>query len=494
MAFAQPAPRRGRPPKSSSMTTKKTTTTRTNLTKEERKIVRILRGAFNKRNAEHIMKLLAAGALGAAGVSPENLRHIDNFYNSVRGVNSIRIGDGSVGMQGNFDQGTLNAGDTMVPFTEVDSVKRKRSAAMGYTTMVHKTKYHFGQPATRSVKQYARMNGTEKIDFVDTRYSPTYAPLTTARIQLSQTAGFNRKQVLTYGDAHFNATELMNLYDFTTWSPPENRIEWVYGLTTLMQSKYEIMNAGSYFPSKVTIKVYSPTSTERTVSSAILTGTPTQAEINANTPSDALALKYSLAGHQNNDGVQRAWIDPKASLDMSPEFDRRFKKVKQFSKTLQPGDVWEFDYNQHAGPGLRLDKLATIFEDSPFALVGNLVVIEHKGVPCEAVLNENKSNSFMGTSPSWIQVSFKKSIQLVKTAVQSLDAIDAGDEGGVKTRNYMIRAFSKQDGTDLLSNRIINYAVENIGEPDETGADIYIPVIANKVVEYARERSRPTPP
>lgn len=454
------------------------------------------KGRINWVMVERAIRFLLKGALGAPGMSDADisLSMVKKAYKTLSSNGSIDIKPGvSVGMQSNYEEGPVNGGQSEVPYVVSETQQRKASGATGYASMIHKTRYEYGKKSTSTVNQYAKLNGTFMDWDFDTQFEAAYNQNTTGRDTLSRATGFNQKEAVTYDFAHRTALDLVNYFAFNSWKPAEDRKERIYGYVRKMCSEYKIMNAGSYFPSKVSVKIYEPTSNLRTISSAITTAFPTEAQFTGDLVSDALPLRYVFGGYSATEAAAFAYsgrMDPTATLSMSSAFDRRFKLVKSFRKTLRPGDVWDFSATNHCGAGVRLDQIAQIEQESAAAaLVGNLIVIEHHGVPCEATSIPNAGESYYGTSPSYLQISFRRGLEFVRGSQVGLsDQQNTGSTGGLIDPGYQIRAFAEKPASSTSNtDRRINFDAEQITDP-AGGGSVYIPVMADTTVQYAADR------
>jgi len=449
-------------------------------------------GKIDYNKVERALRMLAVGMLGAKGMNMEpgdvSLDTIKKVYDAIRPPQSMRAGGRTqIGMQEASGSTPVNTGAEEVAFKTVDSVKNKLGGAAGYTAKIYRTHHTAGRRSTSTVKQYARLNGFEKGKFVDTQYDTEYSD-GAQRQALSLATGFNQKQVAVYRDMQVGVDDIYALYQMSgNYIRPEQKLERVYGFMRSFYTRVQLMNVGSYFNSHVKVKIYRPTSNLREAQPAITSALPSATQFSNDTGSDAIPLKYAMSGHTSVGGRSEGKIDPKASLSYSPEFDRRFRHVKTFSKTLSPGDMFDFTYEVQCGAGIRLDRIFELDASEPTAMLQDLIIIEHNGVMCEGVKEQLDIESFIGTSPSWLQVRFEKGYDAVRGSLSSPDAYGTD---GAQDQRFLVRSYVQKDNDEGVAVRRANFDVTDIVDKGTgVAGQLYIPVITDSVVDYAQDRS-----
>lgn len=452
-------------------------------------------GKIDYNKVERALRLLAVGALGASGynMSPTDvpLDAIKKVYETMRPNESIKLkgGDTRVGMQDHFEDGPVNPSVDEVAFKVSESTRNKLSGAVGYTAKIHKTHYEYGRRPTTAVRQYSRLNGYEQNKYLDTQFADTYDVGQLGRAELSQATGFNQKQAMVFADAHVSTADIVSQFALSSLESPQDKIERLYGYIRNFHTRYQIMNVGTYFPSKVKIKVYRPTRPNNSPLAAITSAFPTSTQFANDTASDALPLRYVFSGYTDTSRVAYGFMDPRVSLDNSIHFYRRFRHLKTFSKTLKPGDVWDFKAQIHCGSGVRLDLIKEIDDANNNSLVGDLYVIEHHGVMCEGVQNDDNTQSVIGTSPSWLQIRFEKGHESVRATQNQPGSFNPTAGGGIDDTLYLMRSFQQKDGQGSNTQRRINFNVGDIANKGGGAGTVYIPVVSDAIVDYAQERS-----
>lgn len=423
----------------------------------------------------------AKGYVRSKGASLQTAEAVGKFLESPSGVTA---GNVVVGMipSGNGG-GSINPTNGESAYAETNTERRRFSGDGLQTGKVYKTKFETGVRTSKSIQQAARLNGTTKTKILDTM-STGYYEVGSDRLGLSSQAGFNQKRVLSFRDIGVRSIDLFNLYGLSNWRNPERFVQRSYGLARYLETKLRIMNVGQYFRSKVKISLYAPTSTHSTTQQAMSAVFPTITEFDTNTQGDSIPLLKAFSALQVTGQNFSGLCETNTPITSAPDFSRQYTFAKSFSKILAPGDVWDYKMLTHLGSGIRLDVVRdNNFSDSQ-TLEEYLVVIEYHGMPCEGTLQENDNISYIGTSPSYMQFEFSKSVDLV------VDANNSGTTnaltGGYTSTRYMVKTFT--DHVEAQIGKAFNVDASGIG-PKGSVAEMYIPVMSDKSVDYAGEKS-----
>lgn len=466
--------------------------------KKRSKAVLNVRGGFIvprslQPTAANLSKFVEAAVRKEANrIGTMSLKDVANTVGKMKMPDSVTVGKTVVGIMKESVSNAFNNGATEAPFRQSETSRARVGGSVNYAQKRYKTTCEVGKPSTKSVNQYALLNGTTTETNLDTRYDTQYAASTTNRNLLSLEAGFNQKQIASFFDMHVTVGDIHNGYDLDSLNYVQNKIQRLYGLTKYFFSEARIMNTGSFFNSKVKIKLYASKSFNNAVTNTLSVALPNQTEIDANTVGDSIPLKYALGGVQTTVVKTAGLVDPKVSLDESPEFAKAWEHARTFSKTLAPGEVWDWKLMHHCGSGFRLDVVKDRNDVNPAALMGYLIVIEHNGTMCEAVNQADQAESFIGTSPSWLQVEFKKGHQTVLESDPTFSATSTIGGVLVTPGRFQIKAYSATDSGTLV-DRITNFDINEITNRNEQATGVYIPVLSDSTINYAREASEQSP-
>lgn len=420
------------------------------------------------------------------------LNDVGNTIGKMKLPDAVTIGKTAVGVVSAFANGAVNNGHAEGPFIETNTTAKRIAGSSEYNMKKYKTNFNVGRPSTRSVERYAALNGTSKEVTFDTEFSDSYAAGSTNRSLLSVTSGFNQKSVTAFFPLHYSNGDWETQFDLNNLNYTQGSMQRIYGLAKYFWQRIKIMNTGSFFASKVTIKLYAAKDIRRGPGESVDFALPSATELANNTPTDAIPLKYALSGFANDAVKSYGLIDPKASLDDSPDFSRNWEFARAFHKTLKPGEVWDFTYKHHCGPGIRLDMVKELASSVLNSCAGYLMIVELHGVPCEGVNRQDEGESFIGTSPAWIQCELQKGHCSVLRSEPQFAA--AGLNGGIVTSagQFQIKAFIDNDYFDG-SFRRHNFNIDQIDERGVTGAGIFIPVMSDTSLKFAGDSREQTP-
>jgi len=406
---------------------------------------------------------------------------------AVKPIQSVVVGT----IEGAKDNTVLNTDAPMPSIVSSQTLKR----SVGNLTnlgQLHRTKWVCGRPTSRTLKTFGRQSGVITKWLRDSQFLNYAAGGTADRVGLSRGAGFNQKGWVVYGDGQNTIQGIMegcgifpSTYDYAVYNLQNNYV----GITKIM-NEFTVMNTGSYFPTNVTIRAVLPLSPTANASSLLASAFPTGTEFTAaatNTPKIPNFLWQQ--GRENSDGNYSVHADPTAKLTMAPQFNNEFKIVKSFTKKLKPGDQWKFSCEQECGPGIDLQKMQRVYDQQLDAAMGLMFVIEHVGVPCEAIDANTSSNSYLGTSPTFLQFDFRHGLQYVQTSNTGSGFFeDESTGGGIVEPRALIRTFQKFQNESATGARQRRYFfnASQIGQKGDSGIAAYIPVLSDKETKYAK--------
>lgn len=399
----------------------------------------------------------------------------------------LNIAGALAGHIGGGASGSVNPGKDNIPFLERESAK-KRFTGDGYQVgKVFTTNFETGIPTSKSIQTLAKLNGTTKLNVFNTQSTSFYRE-GADRSGLNSACGFNQKRVSIYSDIGFRSQDFYNIYNLSRWSNPERNNQRAYGLARYLENKVRVMNTGQYFRSKVKIHLFSPTHTRAPASTAITAIFPTVTEFDTDTQGDSIPLLKAFSPLQVRGQHFSGLCDPNTTITSAPDFARQYTLERTFTKSLAPGDVWDFTMKTNLGSGIRLDVARDSQFSNPQALENYLIVFEQMGSLCEGTLQSDDDTSYIGLSPSYLQFEFSKSIDLVVSSLNSETATNFNNtEGGFISANYAVKTFTVAPSSQFIKK--VNYDESNVG-PKGTVAELYIPVMSDKQVDYAGEKSK----
>lgn len=362
------------------------------------------------------------------------------------------------------------------------------SSTVGKT---YRTKFNVGRRPTKTVNALAKTNGTTKYVALDTN-TTTEGPL---RESLTLRTGFNQKTIAAFGDAsYWSMLDLETLTDAATFQRSVGSFQRAYWMTRSFGVKYKMMNRNKFNKMKVKVHFcrlekpdFGPLEWFRDCFNTTL---PTVATTNIQTIPYNLQLtdrkpalpdaKYALTSYCSVDPVM-------GSIRKSKIFEEVFTIQKTFSRWLDPGEVWELDYNHFTGPGLKLDSIilqedSLSFESSASAFY--YPIFEVVGPQVECYDSENGSNSYIGTCSGSIQFEMRKHCEIVQASYDPNNLYNTNDGYSEQRWAYRVYTDSLTSPVPEAITRRFNVDYENILLPGQVAAaDKYvIPVTTDQQV------------
>jgi len=277
-------------------------------------------------------------------------------------------------------------------------------------------------------------------------------------------------------------------FAFDNYLFPSGKIQTSYLATHKLCRRISIMNTARLVKTTVKIKLYRQLDSITTPSSRFQASCATQTQLSTNTQEDGyIPSQYQLAGRtsEGNNGYEKVLVDPKISLENSANWSISYDHVKTFTKTLQPGELWEWTEELNCGAGLNFDKLAELNLTNVNATIGYVPIIEVMGPKVLGCWNSNTEENFIGTAPSYIQTEVKKWHETVNSSHNNRDSKSASEgSGGFITDRYQLRIFSKAVDDKA---KIFNVNVADIVDsPDGASNQLFIPIMSDSSVQYAK--------
>lgn len=459
----------------------------------------LVRGGFvpNKPIRSVVNGLLTRAASDVArkagGVTMEQaFRYAKNFKMPTSTELRQGAADLAIGVLTNTADGPADHNRSSLPFTSKDTQKLRSIGSTDQKQRAFKTTMTYGIPTSSTLKMLAKQHGTVNVGLTDTRYDSLLDEDSVFRSGLMElTHGFNQKGYSVIPNMHVSHGEIADLYSTALYSYPTDTSVYLYGGLCYLWQKLRILNTGSYFKTKVTIRMYS-TVGNREPRDAITNAFSAVGELGIQ---PRIPLRYQLRAWEDDSININAMGDPeRCRLELSALFRRHFNLQKSWTKTLAPGDYWDFMTKKYCGPGIRLDQVKNAIANDPETTVQSVIVIEHSGFPCEGIYQNSLNNvtSHVGLSPGWLNVEYSKGYEAVKAPLTIYQDSELG--GGIVTsdqENLLVRAF-KSDPMINSVNKMFNVSAAQVTD-QLAPATMVIPVMSNTVRRYAGEIQNEVP-
>ena len=420
----------------------------------------------------------------------------NNVNNELR--TGVRSNDNSESTMNLSPQASTNSGADTIPVKWSQS-KSKEQVLLnkGDRQEVHKSIYETGFRPTKSQLMLAKQYGVEVKTITDTKIDFRSANL---RNTLTQGCGFNMKQI------HLPCPRAqLPWYDvlLSTIPPvgdnheiPQYKSSEVKTTASVLNLKQQflIKNDSAAFPMVFTIHIVRlrryPCGEENATMNRLLKNgflSPSEytvGEGEAVNPPNKIPRWFQEGGYveeQSGDeftqvlniSLSNKW----KNLNHIPSFRNTFDLVDSISKTIDPGDYWNFSHIHNCGSGIDMELLTlygeTINGDQTTEGVSQILlpytygfIFEVKGKLCEAFVvdpSETELDTYIGTSPTFYSYEFKTTMNIVRDTVQGSDrpylrvsrlrpaTLQAGDvETGTEPREIRL-SLDKMSQTPITS-------------------------------------------
>jgi hypothetical protein len=338
---------------------------------------------------------------------------------------------------------------TLIPVTVSNTQTKSYLANLSDDRLVHKTHYSTGHPASRAVKDAIRENGGVYRVLSDSKIE---LQTVAERNSLTVSSGFNEKiyhvpcenaQV-----SNLSIKKLIGIYESDSSVAAYSDVRRTSNVAKIKR-QLMIKNSSSNFPIKLTIhiiKIVNEAECFNGLRSAIKRATYTASEMEGVT-----AIRGKVPKWYQNDGWQETSLlentvmnlttsNKLTSLDSSSEWRSNTKVIESFSKTIAPGDFWNFSHTHNCGSGIDFDVVYRKSDGfgpggigTPPERIQNLdnlpftygIMLEAKGTPCEGyhVPQLGSLNTYIGTAPVNFLYEFKTSAYFASKAEQSVTSV-----------------------------------------------------------------------
>jgi len=345
------------------------------------------------------------------------------------------------------------------------------------------TKFTAGQPPTRSVLAYARLNGTQKFTHYDTEVDNQ-----DTRGFLETTTGFNQKAITWYGPvSYWSFKDLRELTDVNSALGQNMGFSNVYWLTQCFSVKYRIINKNPIVPMYVRVKFLrqmEPNGAFETKIDNCFNANDGIQEI-AKVP---VSEQFGVVGYQGaNDSTQsKVALDPVlGSISRSARFDTAFNTIQTFSKKLEPGEIWTITYDHWTGSGINLGNLVATNEnivswaDKAAAFYAPIFEVWGDKVNCYSF--DSPGNHWIGTSSGAVQMDMMKSCKINSRSADIGNVYDPVE--GFLNDRWAYKVYQErgaQDKDNAVQKRFnVNYS--SIAKNGQPGAGLYIIPVSSEV-------------
>lgn len=339
----------------------------------------------------------------------------------------------------NIDAPSSNASRRTVPAMTMNSVKAASVFGTTAPRKTYKTQFDSGRRTSSGIKMAAKLNGYSTDVLFDTKLQ-IISPLPISRAQLNFNHGFNSRQLAVLpARAYVNSGDLFDLFNLQSGDrPPLDRYQRVYASIMKTSTDIVMYNQSTFFP--ITVKVHlidvdtiQGNDLTQSISDDFATNIWPRTSFSGGTSINAGQVPlFFLHGEpqffpstdQSNEQVGIDMSLKTDGLTSSPYFREKYKIVKTFSKKLNPSDTWNFHHDHHHGGGIDVYGILTDnLQPGAFPRVTRqpasyFYIIESYGVPCEGIrtLADEVSESYLGTSPGYFNIEYRKSITSVNSA------------------------------------------------------------------------------
>lgn len=356
------------------------------------------------------------------------------------------------------------------------------STGVANTSKVYTTRFVNGTPMSKALRAMKLMNGSKVSTYFDTM-SNAPSQGTSTRTSLLQSTGFNqRKFFTTTADTYNTYGSIANLFSLSTKDISDDSMQSVYGMVTKTKNNLTLHNSGTAYPVIVKVHYCTNDPTQSTdgppgiIQSCINSNITIQQEL-------AVPIRYQFSNLAQNGYIEGADFSLKGSgLWGATEWKARGKVVKSFTKRLSPGDTWKLTEQFDFGSGINLSSLLGA-QDNPNVSMSNAFsywpVVEFHGVQAEAIYNGGATNTFIGTSPSWLSVEASSSVEYI---LPSTTAADWTGDDGVTDSIPAMKVYTRADN-------VIKEFNLDVGQIGIGGTQYSIPSISDVFVVDAQQRT-----
>jgi len=381
-----------------------------------------------------------------------------------------------------------------VPYKVSHSREAKNIANSAVARTLHRTHVDTGMPMTQALKDVKKLQGSQKLQYFDTKTNYDVGVL---RTLLDHASGFNCKKYLGFPvDSVVTAGDVISYASTPDYVTNDYKREKVLLATEYLETQHAFYNNSAHFP--VNMRLHLVKLGDKDLPDA----SNPQESVNTDcfsTDKDiqdegAMPNRYqyedlTLLGIAEGENARR-WSQTTAThanpFKSSGSFRSNHEIVKTVSKKLEPGDTWVVRHRHHTGPGL---DLLALFQQSQSANareknqpISYHYILEFYGVPVEGLRKFSATipRPYLGCSPAYITHEFRKTIKAVSGATRTIP--DIGPVG-VNAANIHMRSFIDipQNASDAREYHALPDAISSDLATIATG-EVFIPVMTDKEI------------
>lgn len=285
----------------------------------------------------------------ASGVKPSNAMDAASRILSLMGTPSEIIAARVViGIIENAANSLANNSAVNLPF------HYQNSSLDVDNTKIHIVRFNVGRNSTKSVKSAESIHGVTKLQISN---SLSECQDLESRKYLSRSFGFNEKSIDFLGTKFYTVVnDYEAIYSIKNYRLPVYGARVPYGLVKEEFSNVRIRNSNTYHRLKFKINIIKIIDDDLGMSG--LYGKVVN-ELAVKQDFGALPVVYQISDREKTKSfpyVRSVLCHYGVSLKKSSNFLTQAKLVKTFTKTLNPGDTFDFRMTHHMGPGIRIAK------------------------------------------------------------------------------------------------------------------------------------------
>lgn len=319
------------------------------------------------------------------------------------------------------------------------------------STKTYIVRFNVGKKSTSSVRTAESIHGLINLQMNN---SLSECQDLKSRKHLGCSFGFNQKRFDFLGTKFYTSVnDYVEIYKIKNYRDPVYGARVPYGLVKEEFSNVRTRNSNTYHKLKFKIHVVKITDDDVSIFSLYSKVVNKTKDIQ-NFGSIPKIYQISDANY-SNPFLRDVLCHYGVGLKKSSDFLTQSNIVKNFTKILNPGDIFDFRMVHHMGPGIRIDIAQTYLNASAKGEQpsGYGLIVEAEGTLCQGMRLKDKA-IFQGNCAGWYNYEFSKGLKLVR------------QEGA----NYCVKYYDRQ----YLSESPITFNADVIGRPDEKDKEFTI--------------------
>lgn len=391
-----------------------------------------------------------------------------------------------------------------------ESLPEKTRKLGSMESTIHKTYVETGRPTTNSIWTAAKSQGIIREVMYDSKIAQNTDAYAFSRNQLDHSSGFNSRNFVIPGPAGYtNLTDIRNVTDTQLGDRTSSvREETIIGMLMDSTMEYQFHNQSAFHTMQLKVHLVKEKQSEpvnppciKIMADCVNTNIDVQEVQAVPTFYQHSSPEVTLGNSTDADASTMGVVDMSmkgAGLAMSSDFKNNYKIVKTVSKTMGPGDNWNFRHTHFYGGGFDMSSVFNAFFGSTSTRVGErfnptnyFYIFEVCGRDCEGVLHESQDvyETYIGKSPAYYTFECRKSLRYVPVPTTGGDI----GSGGITTSDSMqMKRYSSDPMRLTLADREFHKLPADITENLALVpvGSMYIPVMSDAVVTAEKAKSR----